>query len=73
MLIFLLLNLIIQRDKKLIKPSIFLFVVTILVNLAPKNLKGIMSQGMILMAEDSSGKLCFVSPTESANNGSEIK
>lgn len=31
--IFLLLNLIIQRDKKLIKPSIFLFVVTILVNL----------------------------------------
>jgi methionyl-tRNA synthetase len=47
--------------------------VTILVNLAPKNLKGIMSQGMILMAEDSSGKLCFVSPTESANNGSEIK
>lgn len=47
--------------------------VSILVNLAPRKLKGIESQGMILMAEDKDGKLCFVSPTEDFNNGSEIK
>ncbi|MDP2724162.1 MAG: methionine--tRNA ligase [Bacteroidales bacterium] len=47
--------------------------VSILVNLAPRKLKGIDSQGMILMAEDKDGKLCFVSPTEDFNNGSEIK
>ena len=47
--------------------------VSVLVNLSPKNLKGIESQGMILMAEDKSGKLGFVSPTEDINTGSEIK
>jgi len=47
--------------------------VSILVNLAPRQLKGIESQGMILMAEDKDGKLCFVSPTEDFSNGSEIK
>lgn len=47
--------------------------VVMLVNLAPKNLKGIDSQGMILMAEDATGKLCFVSPTEAFRNGSEVK
>ncbi len=47
--------------------------VTILVNLAPRNLKGIESQGMILMAEDHDGKLSFVSPDKLINNGSEIK
>jgi len=47
--------------------------VSILVNLAPRKLRGIESQGMILMAEDSEGKLCFVSPTEDVKNGSEIK
>lgn len=47
--------------------------VSILVNLAPKNLKGIESQGMILMAEDHDGKLCFVSPTLEVKSGSEIK
>jgi methionyl-tRNA synthetase len=47
--------------------------VSILVNLAPKTLKGIDSNGMILMAENSEGKLCFVSPTEEFNSGSEIK
>jgi methionyl-tRNA synthetase len=46
--------------------------VTILVNLAPKKLKGIESNGMILMAEDTTGKLCFVSPTEPFDNGSTI-
>lgn len=47
--------------------------VSVLVNLAPRKLRGIESQGMILMAEDADGKLCFVSPTEDVKNGSEIK
>jgi len=47
--------------------------VSIMVNLAPRKLRGIESQGMILMAEDADGKLCFVSPTEDVKNGSEIK
>ncbi len=47
--------------------------VSILVNLAPRKLRGIESQGMILMAEDADGKLCFVSPTEDVSNGSEVK
>jgi len=47
--------------------------VSILVNLASKKLRGIESQGMILMAEDSDGKLQFIAPTEITKNGSEIK
>jgi methionyl-tRNA synthetase len=47
--------------------------VSVLVNLAPKDLKGIQSQGMILMAEDKDGRLVFVSPTEKVVNGAEIK
>ena len=47
--------------------------VSILINLAPKKLRGIESQGMILMAENEEGKLCFVAPTEEFRNGSEIK
>jgi methionyl-tRNA synthetase len=47
--------------------------VTVLVNLAPRNLKGIDSQGMILMAEDHDGKLCFVSPVQAVKNGSEVR
>ncbi len=48
--------------------------VSILVNLQPRKLRGIESEGMILMAEDNStGKLCFVAPTEDVNNGSEVR
>ncbi|RLD61991.1 MAG: methionine--tRNA ligase [Bacteroidetes bacterium] len=47
--------------------------VSILVNLSPKKLRGIDSNGMILMAEDKNGKLCFISPTEDFNVGSEIR
>jgi len=43
-----------------------------LINLDPRKLKGIESQGMILMAEDPSGKLCFVSPDDNFDNGSTI-
>ena len=47
--------------------------VSILINLAPRKLKGIESQGMILMAENNDGKLCFVSPETEVFNGAEIK
>lgn len=47
--------------------------VSILVNLEPRAIKGIQSQGMILMAEDSSGKLSFVAPLDDINPGSTIR
>lgn len=47
--------------------------VTILVNLAPRNIKGIESQGMILMAENSKGELAFVSPDKVINNGGGVR
>jgi len=47
--------------------------VSILVNLAPKTLRGIESQGMILMAEDADGSLKFVAPPTQTKVGSEIK
>lgn len=46
--------------------------VTLLANLAPRKLRGIMSQGMILMAENKDGKLLFVAPNASADNGGTI-
>lgn len=47
--------------------------VSILVNLAPRNIKGIESQGMILMAEDADGRLDFVAPQSPVKNGSEVR
>lgn len=47
--------------------------VVILLNLASKNLRGIESQGMILMAENIDGSLVFVSPLVKTVNGSEVK
>lgn len=47
--------------------------VSILVNLEPRNLKGIESQGMILMAENADGSLAFVAPEKEINPGSEIR
>ena len=47
--------------------------VCILVNLAPRKLKGIDSQGMILMAENPDGTLFFVTPGEGTINGSDVK
>ncbi|RZK57417.1 MAG: methionine--tRNA ligase [Pedobacter sp.] len=47
--------------------------VSLLVNLAPREIKGILSQGMILMAEDAEGKLTFVSPTTKFDNGSVVR
>ena len=47
--------------------------VSMIVNLAPREIKGIVSQGMILMAENANGELCFVKPSKAVNNGSCIK
>jgi methionyl-tRNA synthetase len=47
--------------------------VVVVANLAPRKMKGIESNGMILMAEDSSGRLVFVAPDEKITTGSEVK
>ncbi|UZJ65101.1 methionine--tRNA ligase [Sphingobacterium sp. KU25419] len=47
--------------------------VSILVNLEPRDIKGITSQGMILMAEDADGRLDFVNPTSFIKPGSTIR
>lgn len=46
--------------------------VSVLLNLEPRNIKGVSSQGMILMTEDNSGKLSFVIPSDKVANGSGI-
>ena len=47
--------------------------VTVLVNLAPRALRGVESQGMILMTETAEGKLVFVNPDDSnIANGLQI-
>jgi len=46
--------------------------VTILVNLAPRKIMGIESQGMILLAEDQHGRLIFISPDNEVLNGSTV-
>lgn len=47
--------------------------VSILVNLAPRKIKGIESQGMILMAENLKGELALVSPVNNTDNGGTIR
>ena len=47
--------------------------VTVLVNLAPRKLRGVESQGMILMTENAEGKLVFLNPDEEGvKNGTVI-
>lgn len=46
--------------------------VTVVANLAPRKMRGIESQGMILMAEDKAGKLHFVNPEEKIDEGSGV-
>lgn len=47
--------------------------VTVLVNLAPRALRGVESEGMILMTENADGKLVFVNPDEDGvENGETI-
>ena len=47
--------------------------VSLLLNLAPRKIRGILSQGMILMAEDKNGKLYFVAPQDDIKPGAMIK
>lgn len=46
--------------------------VVVVTNLAPRKMRGIESNGMILMAEDSDGKLKFINPDGSSANGSSV-
>jgi methionyl-tRNA synthetase len=46
--------------------------VVVVTNLAPRKMRGIESQGMILMAEDASGKLHFVNPEATINAGAGV-
>ena len=47
--------------------------VSVLINLEPREIKGILSQGMILMAENSDGNLSFVAPSAGIKNGSVVR
>jgi methionyl-tRNA synthetase len=46
--------------------------VTVVVNLAPRKMRGIESNGMILMAEDAEGKLNFINPEQEINPGAGV-
>jgi len=47
--------------------------VTVLVNLAPRKLRGVESQGMILMTDTPDGKLAFIEPeNDSVSNGEQV-
>lgn len=46
--------------------------VTVVTNLAPRKMRGIESNGMILMAEDKSGKLHFINPEKAIDTGSNV-
>ena len=46
--------------------------VTVLMNLPPRKIRGVISQGMLLMAEDADGKLRLMTPEDGAESGSVI-
>ena len=46
--------------------------VTVLTNLAPRKIRGVESQGMILMTDTPDGKLAFVEPEQKVSNGQQI-
>ena len=46
--------------------------VVVVANLAPRKMRGIESNGMILMAENATGKLIFVNPDEETDAGSGV-
>ena len=46
--------------------------VTVLTNLAPRKIRGVESQGMILMTDMPDGKLAFVEPEQKVSNGQQI-
>ena len=46
--------------------------VSVLVNLAPRKIRGVESQGMILMTDTPNGKLAFVEPNKEVKNGQQV-
>lgn len=46
--------------------------VLVLINLEPRELKGILSQGMILMGKDAAGRLVLLSPGDKVHNGTVV-
>ena len=46
--------------------------VSVLINLAPRKMRGVLSEGMILMAENSQGELAFIEPDKPFESGAEI-
>ncbi len=46
--------------------------VMVLVNLAPRKMAGVMSEGMLLCAEDSQGNLALMTPEKDMPSGAEI-
>ena len=47
--------------------------VVLVANLAPRELRGVLSQGMILMAENEKGELTFVAPGNGTGNGMVVR
>jgi len=47
--------------------------VVLVANLEPRKMRGVESQGMVLMAEDATGKLVFVQPKDAIDPGSEVR
>ncbi|MDD4055668.1 MAG: hypothetical protein PHG42_07765, partial [Bacteroides sp.] len=47
--------------------------VCFIANLAPRKLRGVLSEGMILSTEDSDGNLVLLQPKKEVTPGSEIK
>lgn len=47
--------------------------VCVLVNLAPREIKGILSNGMILMTEHPDGRLEFVAPSQKVKEGAQVR
>jgi methionyl-tRNA synthetase len=47
--------------------------ICLLANLEPREIKCIKSQGMILLAEDATGRLVFMTPEDVVANGAEVK
>jgi methionyl-tRNA synthetase len=47
--------------------------IVLVANLAPRKIKGVISQGMVLLAEDKDGKLGFVSAPEGWPKGDVVR
>ncbi len=46
--------------------------VLVLINLEPRELRGVLSQGMILMGQDASGKMVLLAPTDAVGEGAIV-